>query len=150
MWSGRTMLHEPVIATLGEVHPQVLSNYEINARAYVAQINLSLLLKLKKEGGVYKPLPKFPAVLRDFALLCDKEIPVGKLEEIMKNTAGALCENVELFDVYEGAQIPEGKKSVAFSIKLRATDRTLTDEEIEKVSQKIIKKLEETGVSLRK
>ncbi len=137
------------VAVMGEVHPDVLGRYDIGVKAYVAEIYIDKIFAITPEKTIYKPLPKFPAVSRDFALLCDKSIPVGDLQDIIKDAAGKLCENVELFDVYEGNQIPEGKKSVAFSVTLRSSDATLTDEQIEAASKKIIKKLEAAGATLR-
>jgi len=98
----------------------------------------------------YTQLPRFPAVTRDIAMLVDKTVPVADLEETMVKAAGKLLENIKLFDVYEGAQIPEGKKSVAYAISFRASDRSLTGEEVNEVFDKILKKLEkECGAQLR-
>ncbi len=137
-------------AVFGEVHPTVAAAYGIDARVYVAEIKLDILLGINKRKVLYKALPKFPAVERDFAMLCDKELPVGTLEKAITKGAGRLLEKIELFDVYEGSQIPEGKKSVAYSVWLRSADSTLTDKEIDAVSASIIKNLEATGAELRK
>ena len=146
---AEVFLGEEKIAVLGEVHPDVLDRYDIGVRAYVAEIYVDKLYAVTPKKKIYKALPKFPAVTRDFALLCDKDIPVGDLQEAMKEAAGKLCENVELFDVYEGNQIPEGKKSVAFSVTLRSVEATLTDEQIDGTCKRIIKKLEAKGATLR-
>ncbi len=138
------------IAVFGEVHPTVAASYGITERVYIAEIKLDELLKIEKRKTVYKPLPKFPAVERDFAMLVDKEVPVGELERAISSGAGRLLEKTELFDVYEGSQIPEGKKSVAYSVWLRSAESTLTDVQIEEVNAKIIKKLEAIGAELRK
>ncbi len=138
------------IGVFGEVHPAVASQYGISERVYVAEIKLDVLLTIEKRKTVYKALPKFPAVERDFAMLVDKEVPVGNIERAISSGAGRLCEKIELFDVYEGAQIPAGKKSVAYSVWLRSADSTLTDKEIDEVNTKIIKKLEAVGAELRK
>lgn len=138
------------IGVFGEVHPSVAGDYGIDCRVYVAEIKLDILLGIEKRKTVYKPLPKFPAVERDFAMLVDKDVPVGTLERAISSGAGRLCEKIELFDVYEGAQIPDGKKSVAFSVWLRSQDSTLTDKEIDEANAKIIKKLESVGAQLRK
>ena len=90
----------------------------------------------------FKALPKFPAVTRDIAMLVDKSVPVADIEEIMVKASGKLLDTIKLFDVYEGSQIPEGKKSVAYAISFRAPDRNLTNEEINVVFEKILKKLE--------
>ena len=137
-------------AVFGQVHPTVAESYGIDCPVFVAEIKLDVLLEINKRKTVYKPLPKFPAVERDFAVLVDKETPVGTLEKAISGGAGRLLEKIELFDIYEGAQIPQGKKSVAFSVYLRSADSTLTDKEIEDLSAKIIKKLESVGAELRK
>ena len=138
------------IAVLGEVHPTVAASYGIEEKVYVAEIKLDVLLTIEKRKTVYKPLPKFPAVERDFAMLVDEDIPVGDLEKAISSGAGRLLERIELFDVYKGSQIPDGKKSVAYSVWLRSADSTLSDKEIEDVNTKIIKKLEAVGATLRK
>jgi phenylalanyl-tRNA synthetase beta chain len=137
-------------AVFGQLHPTVAETYGIDCPVFVAEIKLDVLLEINKRKTVYKPLPKFPAVERDFAVLVDKETPVGTLEKAISGGAGRLLERIELFDVYEGAQIPAGKKSVAFSVYLRSADSTLTDKEIDDVNTKIIKKLESVGAELRK
>ena len=137
-------------AVFGEVHPTVAAAYGIDCRVYVAEIKLDILLNINKRKTLYKPLPKFPAVERDFAMLCDADLPVGTLEKAITKGAGRLLERIELFDVYSGSQIPEGKKSVAYSVWLRSADSTLTDKEIETVSASIIGNLEKTGAELRK
>jgi phenylalanyl-tRNA synthetase beta chain len=146
---ANALLDGEKIAFLGEVHPDVLKNYDIGVRAYVAEIQVDKLFAIIPEKTIYKPLPKFPAVTRDFAFLCDKELPVGTLSDIMSEAAGKLCEDVTLFDVYEGNQIPEGKKSVAFSVTLRSLEATLTDEQIDAAVKRILKKLEANGATLR-
>ncbi len=137
-------------AVLGEVHPSVAKDYDIDTRIYVAEIKLDVLFAINKRKTVYKPLPKFPAVQRDFALLCDIDLPIGTLEKAIAAGASRLLEKIELFDIYTGSQIPEGKKSVAFSVLLRSAENTLSDEEIDAVTAKIIAKLEKTGAELRK
>ena len=137
-------------AVLGEVHPAVAKNYDIDTRVYVAEIKLDVLYSINKRKTTYKPLPKYPAVERDFAMLCDADIPVGDLEKAIVSGGSRLLEKVELFDVYQGSQIPEGKKSVAYSVWLRSNEGTLTDAQIEDASNKIIAKLEKLGAELRK
>ncbi len=138
------------LAVFGEVHPKTAECYGISGRVYTAEVYLDKLFAFNKKPTVYKALPKFPSVSRDFAVLCDKDTAVGTLFDIIKKSAGRMCEKVELFDVYEGAQIPEGKKSVAFSVTLRSADSTLTDTETDKVAEKIIANLEKSGAELRK
>ncbi len=137
-------------AVLGEVHPEVAASYGIDTRVYVAEIKLDVLYAINKRKTTYKPLPKFPAVERDFAMLCDADIPVGDLEKAIVSGGGRLLEKIQLFDVYQGSQIPEGKKSVAYSVWLRSAEGTLTDAQIEDASAKIIAKLEKLGAELRK
>ncbi len=137
-------------AVFGEVHPAVAADFGIDSRVYVAEIKLDVLYAINKRKATYKPLPKFPAVERDFAMLCDRDIPVGTLEKAIVSGGSRLLERVELFDVYEGSQIPEGKKSVAYSVWLRSGEGTLTDEQIEATSKRIIEKLEAVGAELRK
>ena len=138
------------VAVFGEVHPAVLDTYDIEQKVYIAEIKLDVLYSIEKRKTVYKPLPKFPAVERDFAMLCDKDIPVGDLEKAIISGGSRLLEKVELFDVYMGSQIPEGKKSVAFSVWLRSAESTLTDEEIDTTCGRIIDKLTKVGAELRK
>ena len=137
------------IAIIGEVHPVVLTNYEIDTKAYVAQVDFASLLKFGNDKRVYKQLPKFPATSRDLAFVCDIDIPVLKIQKVIEKAVGKILEEVSLFDVYVGAQIPEGMKSIAFNIVMRASDRTLTDDEADKAMNKSIKALEEMGISLR-
>ncbi len=137
------------IALLGEIHPIVLDNYEIGARAYVAEIDFDQLFALRVETRSYKPLPKFPATTRDLAFVCDDNIPVLTLQKAISKAVGEILENILLFDVYQGSQIPQGKKSVAFNLRLRSSLRTLTDEECDKAMNNAIKALGELGIALR-
>lgn len=137
------------IAVIGEVHPTVLSNYSIGTRAYMASVDMALLLEKGNDKRIYKPLPKFPAISRDLAFVCDVDIPVLQIEKLIAKAVGKILEDVSLFDVYIGSQIPEGKKSAAFSLKLRAADRTLTDEEADSAVKKVIKAANELGIELR-
>ena len=137
-------------AVIGEVHPAVAKNYDIDTKVYIAEIKLDVLYAINKRKTTYKPLPKYPAVERDFAMLVDADIPVGELEKAIQSGGGRLLEKIELFDVYQGAQIPAGKKSVAYSVWLRSAEGTLADAQIEDTSAKIIAKLEKLGAELRK
>ena len=103
-------------------------NYAIDAPVYIADLDFATLSRIRTRQGV-RPLPKFPAVTRDFAFVCDDELEVGKIEAVMKLAGGKTVESVKLFDVYRGKQLGEGKKSVAYSVSLRAADHTMTDEE---------------------
>lgn len=141
---------DQVLCTLGEVHPVVLQNYGIGARALVADVDMRLLFQLSgRENIQYRPLPKHPATTRDLAVLCDVDVPIGKIEKMMQAAGGAALESVQLFDVYTGEQIEKGKKSVAFSLAFRAADRTLTDTEVDGSMRNILQKLGENGISIR-
>lgn len=137
------------LAVFGELHPSVCEKYGIDSRVYIAEIKLDLLYAMPKAKTLFKALPKFPSVQRDFALLCDADLPVAVLEAAIRQGAGKLCEKVELFDVYTGEQIEAGKKSVAYRVTLRSPDSTLTDEDSAKVTKKIINRLENAGAVLR-
>ncbi len=143
--TGRPVL----LGTLGEVHPAVLEAYDIGLPACAAELDMETLFKARKTAAVYQPLPRFPAVTRDLALLCEAETPVGDLRRAIQAGAGRLLEKVELFDVYQGKQIPEGKKSVAYSVTLRSKDGTLTDAETDRAVAKMIKELQKLGAELR-
>lgn len=134
---------------IGEVHPLVCANYGINTRVYVGKLKLRKLFAMMDTQRSYVPMPKFPASTRDLALLCDDALPVMTMEKAIKAAAGKILEKIELFDVYKGSQIAQGKKSVAFNISMRASDRTLNDEEVNGAMSKILKALEELGAQIR-
>lgn len=149
---GRTAqvkVGDEVIAIIGEVHPLVLANYSIGTKAYLAQVDFASLLKFGNTERHYKQLPKFPASSRDLAFVCDSDIPVLKIEKTIAKAVGKILEEVSLFDVYSGSQIPEGMKSVAFNIRMRAADRTLTDDEADKAMNDAVKALSDMGINLR-
>lgn len=149
---GRTAvvkLGDEVISVIGEMHPAVLQNYEIGTKAYVAQVDFAALLKYGDNKRSYKALPKFPASSRDLAFVCDSDVPVMKIEKIIAKAVGKILEDIALFDVYVGSQISEGKKSVAFSVRMRAADRTLTDAEADSAVKKAVDELEKLDITLR-
>lgn len=150
---GRTALiyiKKDLVGILGEIHPKVCENYEVEERCYIAELNLDILYKYANSHNKYTPLPKFPAVSRDLAVLVDDNILVQDIESIIKKQGGNMVEKVELFDVYKGKQIEDGKKSIAYSISYRLSDKTLTDAEVNKVHDKILKALEyKLGAQLR-
>ena len=127
---------------IGELHPNVAKNYDINTRVYLGVIDISMIEEAANLDRVYKPLPKYPAVSRDIAMLVKDEVLVKDIENIIKQRGGKILESYSLFDVYKGKQIQEGYKSVAYSITFRASDRTLTEEEVNKAMKKIINGLE--------
>ena len=124
-------------------------DFGLSERTYVAEIELTPLFDIKQPLTLYQPLPRFPAVERDLALLCDDELPVAEIEAAIRHSGGKLLESVELFDVYRGAQILAGKKSVAYSLQFRKADGTLSDADLEPVLGKIFKALEKIGCTLR-
>ena len=134
---ARLVRGQQVFAVLGEVHPTVREAFDMPRRAIVAEINLAQLLEYGKPMGEMKPLPRFPSMSRDLALVMDEEVNVGPLMASMRKAAGALLESIEMFDVYRGVQAGLGKKSVAFSLTFRAADRTLTDDEVQKAMDKV-------------
>ena len=143
------LLGDEVIGVFGELHPDVAEKYGFGVRVYVAQLELTALFAAEKPLVRYQPLPRFPAVERDLALLCDEDLPVGEIAEIIRRAGGRLLESVTLFDVYKGAQIEAGKKSVAFSLTFRSSEETLTDEQISPALNKIFKNLKEKDCILR-
>ncbi len=127
-----------VVGILGEIHPQVAANYDVSTRLYVARLDFTALLGHQNTEIVYRPLPKYPAVSRDLALVCDAATPVAQLADGIRRGSRGLVQDVTLFDIYTGAPIPTGKKSVAFSLKLRSEDHTLTDAEADAEMQGIL------------
>ena len=138
------------IGVLGQIHPLVAQNYGVEAEFYCAELDFNALLEAKGADPEYVPLPKFPAVARDIAVVCDEKVTVGALEDCIRKGARGLLKDVELFDIYRGTNIPEGKKSVAFSLTLRADDRSLTAEEADQDVKSILETLEQDcGAVLR-
>ncbi|MCR5636053.1 MAG: phenylalanine--tRNA ligase subunit beta [Clostridiales bacterium] len=134
---------------IGEIHPTVCKNFEIGERVYCLELDIDMLFKLAVSEHKYTPLPRFPAVSRDIAIICDENIPVLTLERAIQKATGKLLEKVTLFDVYQGKQVESGKKSVAFNITLRSAESTLTDEQIKTVMDKSVKALADLGAQLR-
>ena len=138
------------VGVIGQVHPLVAANYGIEADVYCAEINFTELLAHQLPDATYTPLPKYPSVTRDLSLVCDEAVTVADVENAITASAGKLLRGVKLFDIYRGVGVPEGKKSMAFSMELRADDRTLTDVDSEQVVTKVLKTLEEKlGAVLR-
>ncbi len=135
---------------VGEVHPAVAQKFGAAQRNYVGMIDIEPLIANAVIKPEYRPLPKFPAVSRDIAMLVDDSVLVRQIEQLIASKAGKILEEIKLFDVYKGKQVPEGKKSVAYSITFRASDRTLTDEEVGKAMDEIVKALAaKLGAQLR-
>ena len=141
--------NETEIGYLGEVHPDVADNYGIGEKAYIAVIDIPAVTELASFDRKFTGIAKFPAVSRDISMLVPKNILVGAIEDIIEKRGGKLVENFSLFDIYEGSQIQEGFKSVAYTISFRAKDRTLEDKDITPVMDKILKDLSDIGIELR-
>jgi len=131
------------IGTFGELHPDVIENYNLGQRVYVAEINADLVFENLTVVKLYSPLPKYPSTSRDIALIVKDEVFVKQIEDIIKANSTEIVEKYELFDVYKGSQIEEGHKSIAYSITYRSSQRTLTDEDVAKVHDKILSELSE-------
>ncbi|MEG0899762.1 MAG: phenylalanine--tRNA ligase subunit beta [Oscillospiraceae bacterium] len=137
------------IGFVGEVHPLVCDNYGISEKVYAALIDMEELFAQSSTQMSYTPLPKFPPIERDLALLCDDDMPVMDLEDAISSAVGKILEKIELFDIYKGSQISQDKKSVAFNLILRGSDRTLTLEEADNAIKKALKAVEKLGATLR-
>ena len=147
---ARVLVNGQEVGVLGQIHPLVAQNYDVDAELYCAELSFPALYENKGADPQYVPLPKFPAVTRDIAVVCDEAVTVGQLEAAIRKGARGLLKEVELFDIYRGANIPEGKKSVAFSLTLRADDRSLTAEEADQDVKSILETLEQDcGAVLR-
>jgi phenylalanyl-tRNA synthetase beta chain len=134
---------------MGQLHPEAAENYDIKGDVYIAVINMDVVSMLAKFDIKYTGVAKFPASTRDLALVCDKDTYVGDIEKVIRKNAGQYLEKLELFDVYEGEQVGEGKKSVAFSLSFRSIDHTLKDEEVNPSIDKILRKLSDMGIEIR-
>ncbi len=126
---------------IGQIHPLVAKNYGIDSEVYCAEINLTTLFNYRLPDATYVPLPKYPSVTRDLAIVCDEAVTVAQAEDVIIAASGKLLRSVHLFDIYRGTGVPEGKKSMAFSLDLRADDRTLTDADSEQVMNKALSAL---------
>ncbi|MBM7854783.1 phenylalanyl-tRNA synthetase beta chain [Desulfohalotomaculum tongense] len=151
---GRTAAIEvkgKTIGVLGELHPNVLENYGLPHRAVACKIDLLDLIETELQKPRYQPLPKFPAVERDLAVVVKQEVQTRDMIDVINKAAGKILKSVSVFDVYRGAQVQEGYKSQAFSLLFQAPDRTLTDEEVAKQTEKIFRALnKEFAAELRK
>ena len=131
------------VGVMGQVHPLVAQNYGIDTEVYCAELSFTTPLSMLLPDATYTPLPKYPTVSRDLALICDEAVTVAQVEEGIAASAGKLLRKIQLFDIYRGVGVPEGKKSMAFSLELRADDRTLTDADSEAVVSKVLAALKE-------
>ena len=147
---ARVLVDGREVGVLGQIHPLTARNYGVDAELYCAELSFPALFAAKGADPQYVPLPKFPAVTRDIAVVCDEAVTVGALEDSIRRGAKGLLKEVTLFDIYRGKGVDEGKKSVAFSLVLRADDRSLTAEEADADVAAILKALEtELGAVLR-
>ncbi|MBR2010155.1 MAG: phenylalanine--tRNA ligase subunit beta [Clostridia bacterium] len=145
VWVGDTKL-----ATFGQIHPKVSENYGISVPLYAAEIDFDALFATSTADKHYKPLPKYPAITRDFSFVCEESLEVGSIISVMQKAGGKQCEDVKLFDIFRGEKIGEGKKSVSLRMTLRAEDHTMTVEDAEKITKKVLFLLEkELGLTLR-
>ena len=138
-----------VVGYLGEVHPTVSGSYGIGQRAYVAVLDMPEITERATFDKKYLGIAKYPAVSRDLSMVMKKDVLVGDIEEIIAQKGGQYLESYELFDLYEGEQIKEGYKSVAYSITFRAKDKTLEENDITEAMNRILKQLESIGIELR-
>ena len=138
-----------VIGFLGEVHPEVADNYKIGDRTYIAVIDMPSMMEYTTFDRKYTGIARFPAVTRDLSMVVPKDILAGQIEEVIEQRGGRMLESYELFDIYEGAQVLAGHKSVAYSITFRAKDHTLEEKEVTSVMNKILNGLKGLGIELR-
>ena len=138
------------IGYLGEVYEPVSKDYEIEKKVYIASVDLTDITVYSSFDSKYKEISKYPSVERDLSMMVSKELTVDKIEEILRKAGGKLLSDIELFDIYEGNQLAEGYKSIAYSLSFLSKDHTLTDDEIDKIIDNIIENLKSIGVELRK
>ena len=141
---ARVYAGETEIGVLGQIHPEVAKNYGVDAELYCAELRFEAMFSLKGGIPVYKPLPKFPAVTRDIAVVCGAEVPVGDMIRCIRANGGKYLCGCDIFDVYTGHHIAVGKKSVAFSLTMRAEDQTLTDDHAEETVKAVLDALKTT------
>lgn len=146
---AKILYKDTVIGYLGEVHPDVADTYGLGERTYIAVLDLPEILPFASFDRKYEGIAKFPAVTRDISMVMPKTVLVGEVEKIIEKRGGKLLEKYNLFDIYEGAQIKEGFKSVAYTISFRAKDRTLEDKDIQPIMEKILEDLSGMGIELR-
>ncbi len=147
---AKVSVGDTVLGIFGQIHPVVAENYGMSMPVLAAEIDFDLLFAKSTPKKSYKPLPKFPAITRDFSFVCDEALELGSVVAVMTKAGGKLVEDVRLFDIYRGPQIGEGKKSLSVRMTLRAEDHTMTVEDAEKVTKKVLVLMErELGLSLR-
>lgn len=141
--TAEVLIDGTAVGILGAVHPTVCENYGLDCEVLMATFDFTALLEHVNPDKTYRALPKYPAVTRDLAVLCGDEVEAGRVEEIIARCGKSLIEEIKLFDIYKGKQIPEGKKSMAYSVVFRAADRTLEEQEVSRVMDKILTQLKD-------
>ena len=137
------------IGLFGEAHPAVVKNYDMEGRVCLGDLSINLLFELANRNPQYTAMPRYPASTRDLALVCDASLPAQTMEQAIWSAIPELLKDVVLFDIYEGAQLEAGKKSVAFSLTLRSKQGTLTDEQVDAAVASALSALEQVGARLR-
>ncbi|MDK2801996.1 MAG: phenylalanine--tRNA ligase subunit beta [Oscillospiraceae bacterium] len=137
------------IATIGEINPIVLDSYNVSTRCAIGKVNIDLIFSLNKQKEIYTPISKFPSSYRDLSLICDYNLPVIEIKNIIEDSIGEILENIELFDIYQGDQIECGKKSVSYNIQMRGNDKTLEDHDIDTAIDTLLTNLKQIDVRLR-
>jgi phenylalanyl-tRNA synthetase beta chain len=140
---AKVYYQDTYIGILGELHPDVIDNYDLGQRVYMAELDFEKIYSCADTVKYYKPLPKYPSIGRDIALVVKEEVYVKQIEDIITKNGGSILEKIELFDIYRGKQVKEGHKSAAFALTYRDANKTLTDEEVAKVHHKVVKALED-------
>jgi phenylalanyl-tRNA synthetase beta chain len=141
--TSRIALDHETLGVLGEIHPQVLSRYEVQGKVYLFEMDFNKMMKWAEEGKRFQPLPKFPAVYRDLSVVVDHALEAERIVEVIRAFRQSFIEEVTLFDIYQGSPIPEGKKGISYRIRYQANDRTLTDEEVNRYHEKVFSRLKE-------
>ena len=153
MHPGRTadiFVDETKVGYVGEVHEKITKNYEIGTKVYILQFDIPSVIDKSDFVFKYKEISKFPKSERDLSMTVPKDITVDKIEKVFTERGGKLLESFELFDIYEGEQVGEGFKSIAYNLSFGAKDHSLTDDEVDAVIKKIINGLNTIGIELRK
>jgi phenylalanyl-tRNA synthetase beta chain len=148
--SANIVINNEIIGILGQIHPLVQKNYDIDKNIYCAEIDYNKLFSNIASEKYYKSLPKYPAVTRDLALICKMDVYSGELEKKIRSLAGNKLENIHAFDVYTGKQVPDGYKSIAYALSLRTEDKSLSDAEVDAIIGNILTELEKDGITLRR
>jgi phenylalanyl-tRNA synthetase beta chain len=139
--TAKVVIGDETAGYVGEIHPDVADNFECPYDTYIAVLEIKTIVENADMVREYKPLPRYPAVSRDIAVIISDDIPVKDIENALKSKGGKYLEEIRLFDVYRGEQVPEGKKSVAYTLNFRSPDRTLVDDDVNKVVEDMLNEL---------